>query len=85
METRDPIPETVTRRVGFVSRILIFLVYVYRATLGHFLGGHCRYDPTCSQYMIDAIRKYGPWRGGWRGLRRIGRCHPWGGCGYDPA
>ena len=68
-----------------LSRFLIFLVLIYRGTLGRFLGGHCRYVPSCSQYMIDAIRKYGPWRGGWRGLRRIGRCHPFGGSGYDPA
>ncbi len=68
-----------------LSRFLIFLVYVYRVTLGLFLGGHCRYHPTCSQYMIDAIRKYGPLRGSWRGVKRICRCHPWGGSGYDPA
>ena len=49
------------------------------------MGGHCRFQPTCSQYMIDAVNKYGPPRGGWRGLKRIARCHPFGGCGYDPA
>ena len=65
--------------------LLIHLVLLYRATLGHFMGGHCRFDPTCSQYAIDAINKYGPWRGGWRTLKRIARCHPWGGKGYDPA
>ncbi|HEX7008921.1 MAG TPA: membrane protein insertion efficiency factor YidD [Phycisphaeraceae bacterium] len=68
-----------------LSRLLIFLVYLYRGTLGPFLGGHCRYVPTCSQYMIDAIQRYGAWGGLWRGLRRIARCHPWGGSGYDPA
>lgn len=64
---------------------MINLVYLYRATLGHLMGGHCRYHPTCSQYAIDAIQKYGPWRGGWRAVRRICRCHPFGGSGYDPA
>ena len=64
---------------------LIALVYLYRATLGPLLGGHCRFQPTCSQYMIDAIRKHGPLRGVTRGLWRILRCNPWGGCGYDPA
>jgi len=61
------------------------MVYVYRYTAGPFLGGHCRYHPTCSQYMLDAVAKHGPWRGFWRGVKRIGRCHPWGGSGYDPA
>ncbi|MEX0746118.1 MAG: membrane protein insertion efficiency factor YidD [Phycisphaeraceae bacterium] len=68
-----------------LSRALIFLVLVYRATLGPMLGGHCRFHPTCSQYMIDAIHKHGPLRGGWQGLKRIARCHPLGGSGYDPA
>lgn len=68
-----------------MSWLLIHLVYLYRATLARFMGGHCRFHPTCSQYAIDAIEKYGPWRGGWRAVKRIGRCHPWGGKGYDPA
>lgn len=66
-------------------RIIRGIVWVYRRTLGHVMGGHCRYDPSCSQYMLDAVGKYGPWVGGWRGVKRICRCHPWGGCGYDPA
>ena len=68
-----------------VSRILVLLVLFYRATLRPVMGGQCRFHPTCSQYMLDAIEKYGPWRGAWRGLKRIGRCHPWGRYGYDPA
>jgi uncharacterized protein len=65
--------------------LLIQLVLLYRVTLGRWLGGHCRYEPTCSQYAIDAIRQYGAMRGSWRAIKRIGRCHPWGGRGYDPA
>ncbi len=65
--------------------LLIHLVLLYRATLGQLMGGHCRFDPTCSQYAIDAITKHGVFRGGWRALRRVLRCHPWGGRGYDPA
>ena len=60
-------------------------VAAYRATLGHFMGGHCRFNPSCSQYMLDAVAKYGPWRGGYKGIKRICRCHPLGGSGYDPA
>jgi len=67
-----------------LTRMLIWLVLFYRATLGRFMGGHCRYHPTCSQYMIDALRKHGPISGAWRGLKRIARCHPFGGKGYDP-
>ena len=55
------------------------------ATLGRLLGGQCRFVPTCSQYAIDAINKHGSLRGSWLTVRRICRCHPWGGSGYDPA
>ena len=65
--------------------LLIHLVCLYRVTLGRFMGGHCRYVPTCSQYAIDAINRYGPLRGSWKSIKRIVRCHPWGGQGYDPA
>ena len=68
-----------------LSRLFIFFVLCYRASLGKLMGGHCRYHPTCSQYMIDAIHKYGAIRGAWRGIKRICRCHPWGGSGFDPA
>ena len=68
-----------------VSMLLMFLVLAYRATLGMVLGGHCRYQPTCSQYMLDAIAAYGPWRGTWCGVKRVLRCHPLGRWGYDPA
>ena len=64
---------------------LITLVLLYRVTLGRVLGGQCRFHPTCSQYAIDAVKLYGPWRGSWRTIKRISRCHPWGGQGYDPA
>ena len=66
-------------------RLLVHLVLLYRATLGRFLGGHCRFHPTCSQYAIDALNKYGAARGAWKTIKRIARCHPFGGKGYDPA
>ena len=68
-----------------LSKVLIFLVLLYRVTLGKVMGGHCRFQPSCSQYMIDAVRKHGPVKGAWKGLKRIARCHPFGGSGYDPA
>lgn len=67
------------------QRICITLVLLYRATLGRLLVGQCRFHPTCTQYAIDAITEYGALRGSWKALRRIARCHPWGGQGYDPA
>jgi putative membrane protein insertion efficiency factor len=65
--------------------VLTRLIFLYRATLGRFLGGHCRFHPTCSQYALDAIEKYGARRGAWRAVKRIARCRPGGGSGYDPA
>lgn len=68
-----------------MSKVLVTLVLLYRVTLSRLIGGQCRFEPTCSQYAIDAIHKYGPWSGTWRATKRICRCHPWGGGGYDPA
>lgn len=65
--------------------LLIHVVLLYRATLGRLLGGQCRYQPTCSQYAIDAITKHGAARGSWLAVKRIARCHPWAAGGYDPA
>lgn len=70
---------------AFVRWLMIQFVLLYRATLGRFMGGQCRFQPTCSQYAIDAINKYGAIHGGWKALKRISRCHPFGAGGYDPA
>jgi putative membrane protein insertion efficiency factor len=64
--------------------LLIKLILLYRVTLGRLLGGQCRFHPTCSQYAIDAVNKYGPWNGTWRAIKRIARCHPFSVGGYDP-
>lgn len=66
-------------------KMLIFMVLLYRVTLGKVMGGHCRFQPSCSQYMIDSVQKHGPIKGAWHGIKRIARCHPFGGSGYDPA
>lgn len=64
--------------------IPILFVKFYKYSISPLLPAACRYTPTCSQYAIDAINKYGAFKGSWIGLKRILRCHPWGGCGYDP-
>lgn len=63
---------------------LLFLIRVYQVVLSPFLGGHCRYEPTCSVYAIEAVKEHGPWRGGWLAIRRLMRCHPFVKGGYDP-
>ncbi|MGG7662444.1 membrane protein insertion efficiency factor YidD [Dyadobacter sp. BHUBP1] len=64
--------------------LLIALVRFYQAALSPYFPNSCRYTPTCSQYMIEAVQKHGPFKGGWMGLKRIARCHPWSGHGHDP-
>ena len=63
---------------------LILLIRIYQVTLSPWLGKSCRYMPTCSNYGIEAIRKYGFFKGGWLTFKRILSCNPWGGSGYDP-
>lgn len=63
---------------------LLGLVWIYRNAISPMLGSNCRYQPTCSAYAEEALRTYGAFKGGWLVLKRIGRCHPWGGSGYDP-
>ncbi len=67
-----------------IGKFFIFLITVYKYTLSPFLGQSCRYTPTCSSYSIEAIEKYGPFKGGWMAIKRIASCNPWGGSGYDP-
>jgi putative membrane protein insertion efficiency factor len=67
-----------------LSMIMIGLIKLYQVTLSPYIGRACRYTPTCSNYGIEAIRKYGPFKGGWLTLKRILSCNPWGGSGYDP-
>ena len=62
----------------------LLLIRAYQWILSPLLGPKCRFTPTCSHYAAEAIKKYGIFKGGWLSLKRIGRCHPWGGQGYDP-
>lgn len=67
-----------------MRHLFIFLIRLYQVLLSPLLGSNCRFHPTCSAYGIEAFRKWGALRGGWLTVRRIARCHPWGGQGYDP-
>ena len=67
-----------------LAKILLGLIRFYQYALSPMLPPRCRYQPTCSQYAIEAVHKYGVLKGGWLAAKRIGRCHPWGGSGYDP-
>lgn len=62
----------------------ILLVRFYQLAISPWMGSNCRYQPTCSSYMIEALKEHGLLKGLWLGTKRIGRCHPWGGHGYDP-
>lgn len=59
-------------------------IHLYRFLLSPFLGRNCRYEPSCSAYALEAIERHGAAQGTWLATRRICRCHPWGGAGYDP-
>lgn len=66
------------------AKLLIALIRGYQLTLSPFLGGSCRFLPTCSAYAREAVERHGAWRGSWLALRRLSRCHPLGASGFDP-
>lgn len=76
--------------MNVAQHILVFCVRLYRWVLSPaktFLFGplgRCRFTPSCSEYALEALRRHGALAGGWLAVKRIGRCHPWGGCGHDP-
>ncbi|MFC3170141.1 MULTISPECIES: membrane protein insertion efficiency factor YidD [Paracoccus] len=67
-----------------LARLLALPVRGYRLVASPWVGHGCRFQPTCSAYALDALARHGALRGTWLAARRIGRCHPWGGTGYDP-
>ena len=67
-----------------LKRVALSLIRIYKVTLSPLFAGSCRYVPGCADYMSESIERYGVMRGGWMGTRRICRCHPFGGHGYDP-
>lgn len=66
------------------AKVLITLFKFYQLAISPYLGSNCRHTPTCSNYMIEAIREWGAAKGFWLGTKRILKCHPWGTSGYDP-
>jgi putative membrane protein insertion efficiency factor len=62
----------------------ILLIKIYQLFVSPLFPSSCRYSPTCSHYTVEALKKYGLFKGSWLGIKRILRCHPWGGSGYDP-
>lgn len=67
-----------------VAAPFIATIWLYRVTLAPLMGGHCRFTPSCSAYALEAFRSLPPHRAAWLTLRRLLRCHPWGGRGFDP-
>ena len=68
----------------FLSFLLVIPIKLYQVLISPILGPNCRYQPTCSQYSIEALNKHGPFKGAWLAIKRISSCHPWGGSGHDP-
>lgn len=67
-----------------MKALLLALIRVYQIAISPLLGQRCRYFPSCSEYTAEAVQQYGALKGGWLGLRRVARCHPWHAGGYDP-
>ena len=70
---------------GVLARgLAVALIWGYRLLVKPLFPATCRFDPSCSEYALQAVRRFGTLRGGWLAARRLGRCHPWGDCGADP-
>lgn len=74
----------IRRPLELLTWLLVQMVRLYQRFISPLTPPSCRFTPTCSQYAVEALRKYGPFKGSWLALRRLLRCHPWGGSGYDP-
>ena len=70
--------------IKVLNYLLIVPIKLYQILLSPLIGPSCRFNPTCSNYAIEAINKHGPIKGFWLAIKRISKCHPWGGSGHDP-
>lgn len=70
--------------MGLTAKIMLGLIRFYQYAVSPLIPPRCRYTPTCSQYALEAVKKYGALKGGWLVVKRIARCHPFGGSGHDP-
>jgi putative membrane protein insertion efficiency factor len=67
-----------------IGGFFIIIIRIYQYTISPYFPASCRYSPSCSAYGIEALKKHGPFKGGWLAIKRIASCNPWGGSGYDP-
>jgi putative membrane protein insertion efficiency factor len=67
-----------------LAKLFIIIIRFYQYVISPYFPASCRYTPTCSAYGVEALKKYGPFKGGWLTIKRIFSCNPWGGSGYDP-
>ena len=84
MKRADPMPRGLVQARRWLRLLVVMPIRVYQWTISPMLPRSCRFAPSCSEYAAEAILAHGPLTGGWLGLKRILRCHPWGGHGYDP-
>lgn len=88
----EPLPHNISRSAArllhvlshLVAWLLVLPIRFYQLYISPLLGPSCRFTPTCSEYARQALLKHGPVKGLWLAVRRLLRCHPWGGSGYDP-
>lgn len=69
---------------SLLTKFFILLIRIYQGAISPYLAPSCRYSPSCSEYGIQALKKHGPFKGGWLTLKRFLSCNPWGGHGHDP-
>ena len=84
MTTGETTTAPVRSRWAALGKPAVWMIVAYQHSLGHIMGGRCRFHPTCSHYGREAFETHAPWRAAWLTAWRIARCHPWGGSGIDP-
>ncbi|MRN38381.1 membrane protein insertion efficiency factor YidD [Neisseria sp. N95_16] len=67
-----------------LAKVMLLMIRFYQYAISPLIPPRCRFTPTCSQYAVEAVQKHGAFKGGWLALKRIARCHPFGGSGHDP-